>query len=106
MREGRMKGRHAILSGVDVRGVSRGELDLARGQGRRGLASRVEGHGVVDAVQEEGAGSATVRKGLPQSRAQVVFAQTVPDLLLGPGGDAKRGHLASVAGIVKVPRDR
>jgi hypothetical protein len=25
---------------------------------------------------------------------------------LGTGGDAKRGHLASVAGIVKVPRDR
>src|SRR5437660_1171253 len=106
LRQERIERPHEMLRGLDVRGVPRGELDHARGQERRGLASRVEGHGVVDAVQEQGAGSGTVRKGLPQSRAQVVFAQAVPDLLLGPGRDAKRGHLASVAGIVKVPRDR
>src|SRR5437763_11928457 len=106
LRQERIERPHEMLRGLDVRGVPRGELDHARGQERRGLASRVEGRGVVGAVQEQGGGSVNVRDGVQLSRAHGVLPLELPYLTMGPGGDAKRGHLAGVAGIVKVPRDR
>src|SRR5213082_2785587 len=97
---------HEIFSGLDVRGVPRGELHQARGQERRGLTGRFQGHGVIDAVQEEGAGRLAVREGLSELRAEIVGTQALPYRLLRTRRDAERGHLARLLRIVKLARHR
>src|SRR5881394_1143327 len=106
LRQERIERPHEMLRGLDVRGVPRGELDHARGQERRGLTGRFQGHGVIDAVQEEGAGRLAVREGLPELRAEIVGSQALPYRLLRTCRDAERGRLARVLRVVKVTRHR
>src|SRR6266513_2450480 len=89
----------------DVRRVPRGQLDHARREQRRGLARGFEGHGVVHTMQEQGAGSGTIRKGLLDLFAEIVRAQTLPHRLTGALGDPKRRHLPRAARVAKVAGD-
>src|SRR6184192_3525784 len=73
---------HEILRRLDVRGVPRGELDHAGGEERRRLTGRFQGHGVVNAVHQQGAGSGAVGEGLLEPRAEIVGSEALPHRLL------------------------
>src|SRR5207245_1038467 len=71
-RQERVQRPHELFRRLDVRRVPGRKLDHAGVQQGRRLAGRFERNGVLDAVEDQGAGSGVVRECPPDAVAQVI----------------------------------